>query len=397
MDLGALRARVAASPDDAHAWFLLGTAALDAGALAEAEFALERAARLAPDQPAIPLAQATVWSRHGRLRDAVDLVRALLARQPGFAPAEQRLATLLLESTPDEAGAWATRVARRDPSDATAIGTALLAALRLVRAGRHAPFAWPEPPPHRGTLSFLICSVDPQRLARARASIATACDGVDWELVAIHDARSLAEGWNRALARARGDVVVFCHDDIVLLGDGFAGRLRGALDAHDVVGVAGTRRMSGPSWAWSGAPYAFGWVAHVREGKPLVGAYALEGPCIDGIESLDGVFIAGRRELADAIRFDGDTYDGFHLYDADFCRRARAAGHSLAVRCDLPLVHWSEGRFGPDWARFARRFLAQAGLKETPMAPTPGALAAVDDLSQVTAAHAWLAHWTAAA
>lgn len=395
MDLGALRARVAASPGDAHAWFLLGTAALEAGALDEAESALARAAALAPEQPAIPLAQAAAWSRRGRPDEAVAVVRALLARHPGFAPGEQRLAALLLESAPDEAGAWATRVARRDPADAASIGTALLAALRLVRAGRTAPVAWPAAPAPRGSLSFLVCSIDPERLARARDSMATACAGADWELGAIHDARSLAEGWNRALARARGDIVVFCHDDIALLGEGFAGRLHAALATHDVVGVAGTRRMGGPSWAWSGAPHAFGWVAHVRDGRPLVGAYALAGPCIDGIESLDGVLLACRREVAESIRFDGDTYDGFHLYDADFCRRARAAGHRLAVRCDLPLAHWSEGRFGADWVRHARRFLAQAGLPEVPMAPTPGALAAVDTLDQVPAVHAWLAHWIA--
>jgi hypothetical protein len=317
---------------------------------------------------------------------------------PGFVPAQRTLADWLRDAEPAEAGQWFTRCARADPADSGAIGGALLLAARLAREGLAAP---PSPPPRLAAApsltSVVVCSIDARKLAAARESLAASFGDAPWELLAIGDARSLCEGWNRGLADARGEMVVFCHDDIALTCDRLAARLAGALADDDVVGVAGSTRLTGPNWAWAGAPHAHGWVAHMRAGELLAGAYALDGPRVGGMESLDGVFLAMRREVALAIGFDADAYDGFHLYDTDFCWRARRAGLRLGVRCDLGLVHWSEGGFDAAWAHYARRFLARAGLPELPMAPVPGAVVAVPSPAVLPRLHGWLAHWIATA
>jgi len=38
-----------------------------------------------------------------------------------------------------------------------------------------------------------------------------------YEIVAVRDARSLAEGYNRGVARSSGDIVILSHDDIEFL------------------------------------------------------------------------------------------------------------------------------------------------------------------------------------
>jgi glycosyltransferase involved in cell wall biosynthesis len=244
-------------------------------------------------------------------------------------------------------------------------------------------------------VSVVACSIEPRKVEVMRESLVRAFGPATWDLHVIHDARSLCEGWNRGLAAARGDVVVFCHDDIALQCDRLAERLAGALEDDDVVGVAGSTRLAGANWVWAGAPHAHGWVAHVHDGAVVAGAYSLQGPRIGGIESLDGVFLALRRETAERIGFDAETWDGFHLYDTDFCWRARRAGLALAVRCDLGIAHWSKGGFDANWARHARRFLERTGLPERPMAPVPGAAVEVGDLRSLPAVHAWLAWWIA--
>jgi hypothetical protein len=383
--------------DSAESAFRAGVEALRRGQLDAAEQSFAQAAKMAADQPSPRLGLALVLDARGRAAAATAAVRAVLDDFPGFAAAQRILADRVRETDPAEAGQWYVRCARHAPADSVAIGSALLLAARLQRAGVAAP---PTPVPLAAPpalTSVVICSIRPQSLAMARSSLARAFGAAPWELIHIDDARSLCEGWNRGLAASNGDAVVFCHDDIAITCDRLGERLGAALADDDVVGVAGSRQLAGPNWIWAGAPHAHGCVAHVRGNELLAGAYSVEGPRVAAIESLDGVFLAMRRATALAIGFDAATYDGFHLYDADFCWRARRAGLRLAVRCDLGLVHWSEGQFNAEWTRYARRFLQRVGLPDQPMAPIPGASTAIDTLEALPGTLAWLAHWVHAA
>jgi len=192
----------------------------------------------------------------------------------------------------------------------------------------------------------------------------------------VHDARSLAEGYNRAAARASGDVLVFSHDDIELETRDFASRMLAHLDRYDGIGVAGASRVVGPRWGQAGQRFVHGHVLHVpppgRAGVLLMAA-GFQAPVCEDIRVLDGVFIAVRRHVWETQRFDADTYDGFHLYDLDFTWRASGAGARLAVPSDLLLLHRSTGRYDAAWRRYAREFVARTGLD--PLAPTaPGGL-----------------------
>jgi len=81
---------------------------------------------------------------------------------------------------------------------------------------------------------------------------------------------------------------------------------------------------------------------------------------------LDGVLLAGRRELFAAVPFDAGTFDGFHLYDVDWSARAAAAGFRLAAAGDLLLVHHSRGRYDERWRTYADRFCAKHALAGIP-------------------------------
>lgn len=207
-------------------------------------------------------------------------------------------------------------------------------------------------------LSFVICSIDEGKFAAVSASIAAALGGEPFEIVGIHDARSLCEGWTRGLARSRGDPVVFCHDDIAIHADNLARRLARHLERFGLLGVAGTDLCAGMDWAAAGTAHAYGAIVHLSGETGefcFYGAGNGAGP-VGGMEALDGVFLAARREVACAVGFDGDTFDGWHGYDADFTFRAHLAGFRLGVMLDCPLVHRSRGRADRDLAKYFRRF-----------------------------------------
>jgi hypothetical protein len=204
--------------------------------------------------------------------------------------------------------------------------------------------------------SVIVCSHRPERADFVRRHYARLF-GSTHEFILIDDARSLCEGYTRGIARSNEKLLIFSHDDIEFLSDDVAERIRTHLCDFDLIGIAGTSRLIDCQWLSAGDPYCFMLVMY-----PEGDGYALhligDGPLVvPGIQALDGCFLACRREVAETVRFDSATFDGFHLYDMDFTFRACQAGFALAVCRDLPLLHWSTRWDNPTWPMYAERFL----------------------------------------
>ena len=242
-------------------------------------------------------------------------------------------------------------------------------------------------------ISVVICSIDEERFAAVSASYARALAAGPYEIIRVADARSLAEGYNRGLDRSSGDIVVFSHDDVRILSPAFRAELTAALEANDLVGVAGATRLAGPQW----------FACPPEERRQLVcyppAAETTEAFChidgsgddrwYDGIQCLDGLFIAARRQVLSSLRFDADRYDGFHFYDLDLSYRAFLAGWRLAVCPRLGLMHQSAGGYGdPEWQRYAGIFCEQYDLPMVSRPPTPAmTFASEAELKSCLAAH----------
>jgi len=195
-----------------------------------------------------------------------------------------------------------------------------------------------------------------------RANYTAALGNREHEFVVVHDARSMADGYTRGLARARHPLVLFTHDDVELISDGPFEALDAALASHDIVGLVGSRKVAGPGVTWAGHPHLHGWIAYPsarHPGRWDTTLFSTESGVLGGMQALDGVFIAARREAALAIGFDADTCDGFHFYDLDFTYRAHRAGLSLAVATDVVAVHASEGKFDESWRASVPRIQAK--------------------------------------
>ncbi|MFO1281652.1 MAG: glycosyltransferase [Burkholderiales bacterium] len=268
------------------------------------------------------------------------------------------------------AAAWLARF-EADPAAFDAVQAIVSsAAADRARAATPLPFAARGPRPAPGSFGFVVCSVDSAKFAALSDVLDARFGAIDHEILRVPDARSLAEGYSRGLERMRADAVVFCHDDIDILAPDAADRLAIHLTTHDIVGVAGSTRATGPAFSWTGHPTVHGWVTHrPPEASGFEPSFlSLAYPAVGGIEVLDGVFIACRREAAVATGFDATTFDGFHGYDIDFSFRAFLAGRSLAVACDLALVHFSKGRYDEVWQRYADRLRAKfAGRLDGPV------------------------------
>jgi hypothetical protein len=263
----------------------------------------------------------------------------------------------------------AARAVELDPRSLPALKSLAAAVLRTLElpaapapvapAGAAAPA--PPAPPER-SISIIVCSIDEAKRRRIREHYEERFAGRRFEIIQIADARSLAEGYNRGFARSTGELLVFSHDDIEFLPEDFAARLLAQLEASDVLGVAGTSLLAGPRWTRAGWPHLHGCVAHRSStaGAPPLYIECFGPPrAAEGVQALDGLFIAARREVCESLPFDEAAFDGFHLYDLDFSYRAWLRGCRLAVGWDLLILHASSGHFDRSWRTYADRFMAK--------------------------------------
>ena len=186
--------------------------------------------------------------------------------------------------------------------------------------------------------------------------------------IAFGNRRGLPDVYNARIEAAEADrMLVFVHDDVWLPDFFLHEHLSAALDAFDVVGVAGctTRQPKQAGWAFLDGTFrpiagrdSSGAIAH---GKNPFGAISYFGPSPQACQLLDGVFLAAR---AGRLREAGVRFDPryrFHFYDIDFCRTARERGLRVGT-WPISLVHQSEGGFDtPDWHAAYADYLAKWG------------------------------------
>lgn len=208
-------------------------------------------------------------------------------------------------------------------------------------------------------ISIIICSIRPEQFARVSANYHALLSAVPHEIIGIHDARSLCEGYNRGIRKASGEILVFSHDDIEIVSPDFATKLLAYLKHYDLIGVAGTTRLIGGNWIDAGWPHLHGQFGSQisKPGSLIVTAYRMRGAATANAQALDGVFLAVRREVVERIGFDQVTFDGWHLYDLDFTYSAYLAGFRAAICHDLCLVHNSFGDYRKDWQHYVGRFV----------------------------------------
>ena len=233
---------------------------------------------------------------------------------------------------------------------------ALCRARMDLAKGKEAPLE-PLAQQHTQPVSVLICSASAARSAQAEALYHRLLAPVTHEIIVIGDARSLSEGYNRALRRARHEVVVFAQDDVGILSPDFAARLLRGINRHDLVGIAGTRKLIGGAWHSAGYPHLAGQLGMPDGDGYVVTLYDVMERETKGLQALDGLLFAARRETALRLGFDEVTFDDRHLYDLDFSLRAAQAGLDCATCNDILAVHGSQSSYDAHWREYAQRFI----------------------------------------
>ena len=149
----------------------------------------------------------------------------------------------------------------------------------------------------KADFSIITCSIDAGKYSRFETNIA-AIFSDRAELIKIYDARSLAEGYPRGAALAKGELLIFCHDDIEILNPDFPQLLEADLQRFDLVGLAdldgdgdidvlGAASVASHITWWENLTGAgTSWTKHTIDGA-FVAAISVHAADVDGDGDLD--------------------------------------------------------------------------------------------------------------
>lgn len=167
----------------------------------------------------------------------------------------------------------------------------------------------------------------------------------------INNGESLTKAYNRGLKQAKNDIVVFCHDDIIIETKQWGKKLEKLFNKNEgygIIGVAGTKYMSKTGRWWDDRTKMYGKVAHTHEGKTWLSSYSDDlGDRIEETVIVDGVWFAVHKNR---LKKDFDeSVEGFHFYDVSFCFQNRLEGVKVGVTTKIRINHMSIGQTNDQW------------------------------------------------
>jgi hypothetical protein len=177
----------------------------------------------------------------------------------------------------------------------------------------------PDPTP----LTFVVCVSNAAILASNLLTSPCLGPGSPHELIAVHDAPNAAAGLNLGLERAKHELVVCLHQDVVLPSGWDRKLLSEFRVAERIMGRIGVAGVYGVGNAAEQPLSAerIGWI--IDRGRLLRDGPVLPAP----VATLDEVLLVLPRGTP--LRFDPSLR--FYLYGADICLQARQAGLAVAA------------------------------------------------------------------
>lgn len=230
-------------------------------------------------------------------------------------------------------------------------------------------------------LSIVICSGYPHFLAQLKENLASTI-GVPYELLVWDNSKqtkkSLCEAYNLLAAQSQYPLLCILHDDILFETMNWGRQLVNIFSQNEDIGVVGlaggkykSRLFSG--WYCGHSSLDCMNITHRTNGHDdSLYLPADNKQPYQEVISIDGVFMACRKEIWERTRFDENSLKGFHYYDIDFSLRASWLA-KVVVWMDVRVVHLSSGKYGDEWVKATiayhekRKEQLPKGVKDLPV------------------------------
>ena len=179
----------------------------------------------------------------------------------------------------------------------------------------------------------------------------------------INNGESLTSSYNRGFKMCKYDIVVFCHDDILIETKQWGKKLNKLFNNHPeygIIGVAGSKYMPKSGRWWEDKNQMFGKVKHTNNGKSWLSEYSVDlGNSIEETVIVDGLWFAIDKNKIKST-FD-ESVEGFHFYDVTFCFQNHLKGIKVGVTTKIRVNHMSIGQTNEEWEKNRTKFADKYG------------------------------------
>ncbi|SFI24316.1 glycosyltransferase [Halpernia frigidisoli] len=203
-------------------------------------------------------------------------------------------------------------------------------------------------------ISIIISTYQPAFFQDLEQNIDKTC-GVPYEIINIENPglMSVCETYNKGAKLAKFENYLFLHEDVLFLENNWGEKLINILNLPNcgVVGVAGGDYYGYVPASWWSEGYKKMNIiqADKNSGKDHFNDHFnfKKDSVLEEVKALDGVFLACKKEVYDATRFD-EKIEGFHGYDLIFSLKASAKFQNY-VTGEVLLKHFSKGSLSKEW------------------------------------------------
>lgn len=189
-------------------------------------------------------------------------------------------------------------------------------------------------------ISIIICSRKPDIPAELRANIADTV-GCEYELVVIDNSENnytIATAYNEGVRRAHGEILSFCHEDILFRSNDWGSIIVNQLrdDSIGLLGLEGSHCLLSVPLYWSEMPFSSQYSINAEGSNNF--QWDSDNNIVD-VVALDGFCLFARKEFFSNIAFD-ESYAGFHMYDMDICMQVLSFNKRVCATRDILIQHF---------------------------------------------------------
>lgn len=203
-------------------------------------------------------------------------------------------------------------------------------------------------------ISIIISSYQPHLLSDLEKNITETCD-VPYEIITVQNPNlySITEAYNIGISKARYDIFLFIHEDILFHTKNWGSKLIRHLGDKNtgVIGIAGSSYVPKAPCGWHVSDNKYNHVNYIQNEKSRdKGVFrSTFSKNIEKAEAfaVDGVFMALQSKVARSALFN-ESIKGFHGYDLEFSLRI-AKDHQNYIINDILIEHFSKGYTDKVW------------------------------------------------
>ena len=217
-------------------------------------------------------------------------------------------------------------------------------------------------------ISIIICSRNPKMEKKLGVNIQSTI-GTEYEIVHIDNSEgkySICSAYNEGVRRSKGDILCFMHEDIHYYTANWGGVVEKYMASPSIgmLGVAGSVIVPNKcDWRFYDIRDTYLIQGYHTYGKPNF--YYTKGiewevqQPIKKVVAVDGCWFCIKKNLFSTgrIRFDEDTFHGFHMYDPDISMQVNYAKKNVYICSDIVMEHFSEGLYTQEFEESLKKFL----------------------------------------